>query len=400
MPSLSNKNILLGISGGIAAYKSADLVRRLRDAGAEVRVVMTRAACEFVTPLTFQAVSGHPVHTELLDPAAEAAMSHIDLARWADVVLVAPATANTLARLAQGTADDLLSTLWLATRALRAVAPAMNHVMWSDAPTQHHVQQLQQRGVHIFGPASGAQACGETGEGRMLEPMELVTRTANLFTTGALDRCKVMITAGPTHEAIDPVRFIGNRSSGKMGFELARAAAEAGADVTLIAGPVHLATPDHVQRIDVESALQMHDAVMKHIAGQTIFIGCAAVADYRVAQVAAQKIKKSAETLPLQLIKNPDILAEVAALKSAPFCVGFAAETENLRQHAQQKLAAKKLQLIAANDVSGRDSGFNSEYNALHVFWPGGEHTFERAAKSQLARQLIELIAHHYKKTT
>jgi len=400
MTSLTNKRIILGVTGGIAAYKAADLVRRLRDAGAEVRVVMTHAATEFVGALTFQALSGHKVHIDLLDADSEAAMSHIELARWADAVLIAPATANTLAKLAQGLADDLLSTLCLATKAPLCIAPAMNHVMWMDSHTQANQKLLQQRGVKIFGPASGSQACGETGEGRMQEPVQLVEQLAQIFTSGALQGCKILITAGPTFEAIDPVRFIGNRSSGKMGYALAQAAIEAGAQVTLVSGPVALTTPDRVTRINVESAAQMHLAVMQHISAQNIFIGCAAVADYRPAQSHAQKIKKSASTLQIDLIKNPDILADVAALAQPPFCVGFAAETENLPRHAQQKMVSKKLHMIAANDVSTadetRDSGFNSEYNALHVFWPGGDKQFEKASKPQIARQLIALIAQHY----
>lgn len=396
MTALTNKHIILGVTGGIAAYKAADLVRRLRDAGAEVRVIMTRAACEFVGALTFQALSGNKVHLDLLDADSEAAMGHIELARWADAIIIAPATANTLAKLAQGLADDLLTTTCLATASPICVAPAMNQVMWSDHNTRANVKLLQQAGVKIFGPASGSQACGETGAGRMQEPMQLVEQLAQIFQTGVLQGKKVLITAGPTFEAIDPVRYIGNRSSGKMGFALAQAAMEAGASVTLVSGPVALATPDRVVRINVESANNMHQAVMQHIDGQDIFIGCAAVADYRPLQAQAQKIKKSESSLQLELVKNPDILADVAALAQPPFCVGFAAETENLAQHAQQKLVNKKLHMIAANDVAGKDSGFNSEYNALHVFWPNGSTQFDLASKPQIARQLISLIAQHY----
>jgi phosphopantothenoylcysteine decarboxylase/phosphopantothenate--cysteine ligase len=327
-------------------------------------------------------------------------MGHIELARWADAVLIAPATANTLAKLAQGLADDLLTTLCLASRAPLCVAPAMNHVMWSDPNTQANTQLLGKRGVKIFGPASGSQACGETGEGRMQEPLQLVAQLEQVFNSGVLQGRKILITAGPTHEAIDPVRFIGNRSSGKMGFALATAAVEAGAQVTLISGPVSLATPDRVTRITVESAADMHSAVMQNLSGQNIFIGCAAVADYRPAQVHAQKIKKDASNLHIELVKNPDILADVAATANPPFCVGFAAETENLAHYARQKMLSKKLNMIAANNVSGQDSGFNSEYNALHVFWHGGETQIETAGKSLIARQLIELIAQHYNETT
>ena len=396
MSSLSNKRIVLGVTGGIAAYKAADLVRRLRDAGAEVRVVMTRAACEFVGALTFQALSGHKVHIDLLDVDSEAAMSHIELARWADAVLIAPLTANTLAKLAQGVADDLLSTLCLATRAPICIAPSMNHVMWLDHSTQTNLQALQQRGVKIFGPASGSQACGETGEGRMQEPQQLVEQLSQIFQTGALQGHQVLITAGPTFEAIDPVRYIGNRSSGKMGYALAQAAMEAGAHVTLISGPVALLTPERIICIPVESAADMHTAVMQHIPRQSIFIACAAVADYRPAQPQKQKIKKSAATLQINLVKNPDILTDVAALTHPPYCVGFAAETENLDQHAQQKMLTKKIHMIAANNVADQSIGFNSEYNALQVFWPGGNMQLERASKSRIARQLITLIAQHY----
>lgn len=393
MSTLNNKRIILGVTGGIAAYKAADLVRRLRDAGAEVRVVMTHAACEFVGALTFQALSGNKVHRDLLDAEAEAAMSHIELARWADAVLIAPTTANTLAKLAQGLADDLLSTLCLATRSPLCIAPSMNQAMWADANTQHNLQTLQQRGVNIFGPASGSQACGETGAGRMLEPLQLVDELSCIFQSGALQNKNVLITAGPTFEAIDPVRFIGNRSSGKMGYALAQAAIEAGATVTLVSGPVALAAPDRVTCIQVESATEMHNAVMQHIQQQNIFIACAAVADYRPAQIADQKIKKTMSDMKIDLVKNPDILQDVAALKHPPFCVGFAAETENLQQHAQHKLVAKNVQLICANDVSQKDIGFNSDDNALQIFWPGGGTRFEKASKSQLAHQLINLIS-------
>jgi len=401
MNRLHNKNILLGISGGIAAYKSADLVRRLQDAGARVRVVMTPAACEFVTPLTFQALSGEPVHVELLDEQAEAAMGHIELARWADAILIAPASANTLAKLAWGMADNLLTTLCLASQAPLAVAPAMNRVMWSAAATRDNMEKLQQRGVHIFGPGSGTQACGETGEGRMLEPLQLVDALQQLFSDGALAGVNVLITAGPTYEAIDPVRFIGNRSSGRMGLAMAEAAQRAGANVTLVCGPCNLPCPDGITRIDVESARQMQQAVMDHIHDQQIFIATAAVADYRPQDTAPQKIKKSADTLSLQLQPNPDILAQVAALDRPPFTLGFAAETENLEQHARQKLAAKKLDMIAANQVasaqiSGQDMGFNSAYNALDVFWQDGHASLPRADKSRIARQLMELVQQHY----
>ena len=410
-PSLHNKNILLGVCGGIAAYKSAELVRRLQDAGASVRVVMTAAATEFVTPLTFQALSGHPVHTELLDPQAEAAMGHIELARWADLILIAPATANTIARLASGQSDDLLSAIYLASQNSVAIAPAMNHVMWSSESTQTNVQQLKEQRVHVFGPASGSQACGETGEGRLLEVDELVTACGQLFNTGKLQGIKVMITAGPTFEPIDPVRFIGNRSSGRMGFAIAEAAVEQGAIVTLIAGPVHLPTPEHSTRTNVQTAQQMYDAVMHNIADQDIFISTAAVADYRPTQAQDEKIKKTEAELSIALTRNPDILSSVAALGAPPYTLGFAAETHDVKNFALQKLQKKNLNMIAANQVcfsldqqaNEQDSGFNSEYNALHVFWNTSDETIseqllDRNRKFALARQLIELLAMHYEK--
>jgi phosphopantothenoylcysteine decarboxylase/phosphopantothenate--cysteine ligase len=392
MKSLTNKRILLGVTGGIAAYKAADLVRRLKQAGADVRVAMTDAAQGFVTPLTFQALSGHPVHTDLMDPAAEAAMGHIELARWADAVVVAPCTADFMATLARGEARDLLSTLCLATRAPLAIAPAMNAQMWAHTATQANLDTLRERGVKVFGPAAGEMACGEIGEGRMLEPADLVVATGGLFDTGQLAGRKVVITAGPTREPIDPVRFITNRSSGRMGYALAEAAAEAGAEVLLVSGPVALSAPERVTRLSVETAGEMHSAVMAHLADADIFIGTAAVADYRVAEVAEHKIKKQAEQLELRLVRNPDILADVAALEPRPFVVGFAAETENLVEHAREKLKRKRLDMIAANRV-GAGQGFDAEDNALEVLWPDGQASLPRASKSQLARELVELIA-------
>jgi phosphopantothenoylcysteine decarboxylase/phosphopantothenate--cysteine ligase len=390
---LAHKRIVLGVSGGIAAYKSAELIRRLRDAGAEVQVVMTAAAQEFITPLTLQALSGNPVHTDLLDPAAEAAMGHIELARWADLVLVAPASADCIARLAQGVANDLLTTLWLASAGLKAVAPAMNQQMWAAPALQANVALLRERGVAVFGPASGSQACGDVGEGRMLEAVALAECCAGCFESGLLTGRHVVITAGPTREAIDPVRYISNHSSGKMGFAIARACLEAGAHVTLIAGPVDLATPERVQRVDVVSAADMLAAAQAAAASADIFIATAAVADYRPVAVAGQKIKKSADTLTLELVRNPDIVATVAALEKKPFVVGFAAETENVVAHARDKLARKRLDMIACNDVARGDIGFRSDDNALTVIWAGGESVLEKAAKSVIARQLVELIA-------
>jgi len=394
MQRLVNKRILLGVTGGIAAYKSADLVRRLQDAGAEVRVVMTQGACEFITPLTMQALSGHPVHTDLLDPRAEAAMGHIELARWADLVLIAPASADFLARLAYGHGNDLLATLCLATGAPVAVAPAMNQQMWADQATQKNQLILQEKGIHIFGPGAGSQACGEVGPGRMQDPAEIIQQAAEVFDYELLTGKHLVITAGPTREPIDPVRYLTNKSSGKMGFALAQAAAEAGARVTLIAGPVALDTPNRVNRIDVVRAEDMHQASLKAVEeGCDIFIATAAVADYRPTVTADHKIKKSTEEIHLTLVKNPDIIAAVASHAKRPFTVGFAAETQDVIEYAQGKLKSKKLDMIATNDVSGTNVGFNSDNNALTVIWPGGHKVLPLASKAQIAKQLIELIA-------
>lgn len=396
MLELANKRILLGVSGGIAAYKSAELVRRLRDAGAEVRVVMTAGAIRFVTPLTFQAVSGQPVRTELFDTEAEAAMGHIELARWADAVLIAPASANTLARLAQGRADDLLSTLCLATRAPLLVAPAMNHAMWSHPATQANVAVLRERGVRVCGPAVGSQACGETGAGRMREPAELLAELAAEFATGMLSGLHVLISAGPTREPIDPVRFISNRSSGKMGYAVAAAAVEAGARVTLVSGPVALPVPDRVTPVAVETAAEMHHAVLARATDCDIFIAAAAVADYRPQTIADHKLKKRDSALQLELQRTDDVLAAVAALRPAPFTVGFAAETERLAEHARGKRMAKSVDMIAANWVNLPGQGFEADANALHLFWEGGDCELPRASKTQLARALIAQIAARY----
>ena len=391
--SMQGKRILLGVTGGIAAYKSPDLVRRLRERGAEVQVVMTEAAREFVTATTFQAVSGRAVRTDLWDAAAEAAMGHIELARWAEVVLIAPATADFLARLATGQANDLLATLCLATQAPVAVAPAMNHIMWSNAATRANIATLQQRGIHIFGPGSGDQACGEVGEGRMLEPLELVDRVAALHVgEGPLRGRRVLISAGPTRERIDPVRFISNRSSGKMGFAVAQAAREAGAEVVLVSGPVSLPTPPGVRRVDVESAADMLTAVLREVEGTDIFISTAAVADYRPARPADQKIKKTTDTLDLCMERTSDVLATVAARADRPFVVGFAAETESVEQNARLKLLKKNLDMIAANEV-GHDKAFDCEDNQLIVLWRNGRHDLGKASKQALARELVALIA-------
>lgn len=389
----SSHRILLGVSGGIAAYKSAELVRLLIKAGAEVQVVMTEAAQHFVGAATFQALSGRAVRTHLWDPAAEAAMGHIELARWASQVVIAPASADLLARLAQGHADDLLATLCLASAAPLSLAPAMNRQMWAHPATQANLDLLRQRGARILGPAAGEQACGEVGEGRMLEPSAIATAVLTPSVGGVLQGRRVLISAGPTLEDIDPVRFVGNRSSGKMGFAIAQVAQAMGAEVTLIAGPVALATPSGVQRVDVRSALQMREAVLQHLDGQHVFIAAAAVADYRPREVAAQKIKKCADTLELQLVRNPDIVAEVAARQERPLVVGFAAETNDVESHACDKLARKKLDMIAANDVSIAGQGFESERNALNVYWHDGMLRIAPARKSEVARQLLTCIA-------
>lgn len=399
MQRLYRKRIVLGVGGGIAAYKSAELVRRLRDQGAEVRVVMTQGGREFITPLTLQALSGHPVHLDLLDAAAEAAMGHIELARWADLVLIAPATADLMARLAQGIANDLLTTLVLATDAQVALAPAMNQAMWRDPATQANAELLQQRGIRLFGPGAGSQACGDIGMGRMLEADDLAQRAADCFQRNVLDGVRLLITAGPTQENIDPVRYITNHSSGKMGFALAEAAVEAGAQVTLVSGPVFLPTPDRVQRIDVVSARDMLAACEASMPAD-ILIAAAAVADYRPEVVAAHKLKKdpnSGDGLYLQMVRNPDILATLAGRPDRPFSVGFAAETENLLEYASGKLKAKNLDLIVANDVANPSIGFNSEENAITVIDRQLRQTaFAQTSKGKIARQLIAFIADRY----
>ena len=393
MGRLYNRNVLLGVTGGIAAYKSAQLVRDLLEAGAAVRVVMTRGATEFITPLTLQALSGNPVHLELLDPEAEAGMGHIELARWADLVLVAPATADFLSRLAHGRADDLLTTLCLATPAPLLVAPAMNQGMWRDPATADNLALLDSRGIHRVGPVEGSQACGDVGPGRMSEPAAIVSEAESLFDARLLDGARVTVTAGPTRELIDPVRYISNHSSGKMGFAIARAAAEAGAVTTLICGPVSLETPENVNRIDVVSAQNMYDAAMGQSAECDIFVGCAAVADYRPVEVPEHKIKKSAESMRLELVRNPDIIAAVAASPNKPFVVGFAAETRDVIEYARRKLSDKGLDMIVANDVSAPDAGFNSDRNAATIIWPGGEQGIALTSKDNLAKLLIESIA-------
>lgn len=393
MSRLNNRHIVLGITGGIAAYKAAELVRRLKERGALVHVVMTDAAREFITPLTLQALSGNPVHSSLLDPEAEAAMGHIELARWADLLLVAPASADFIAKLAHGQADDLLSTLWLACQSKKAIAPAMNQAMWADPATAANMDTLRARGIAIFGPGAGEQACGDVGLGRMLEPGELADLSESQFESRLLDGKRVLITAGPTREAIDPVRYISNHSSGKMGYALARAAADAGASVTLISGPVTLATPAGVERVDVESAQAMYDAVLARSAQSDLFIGCAAVADYRPATAVEQKIKKQADEMTLTLVRNPDIISAVAARADRPFTVGFAAETQNVLSYARDKLERKGLDAIIANDVSVAGIGFNSDQNEVTLVTAAGEEALPRMGKQQLADALIAHLA-------
>lgn len=396
MQNLGNKKILLGVTGGIAAYKAAELVRLLIKAGAEVRVVMTPAAREFVQPLTFQALSGHRVYTDIFDAEAESAMDHIELARWCDQLLVAPASADFLGKLNAGYADNLLLTLCLASKQPVAVAPAMNQQMYANPATADNIAQLRARNLLVWGPDSGEQACGDVGPGRMLEPEGLLELLAARFAPGRLDGVNVLITAGPTREAIDPVRFISNRSSGKMGYAIAAAALEQGARVTLVSGPVNLDAPAGCHRISVESAQQMYDSVMQQVGESDIFVACAAVSDYRVKASEAHKIKKSDAELALQLTPNPDILAAVASGEPRPFCVGFAAETRDVERYARDKLERKNLDMIAANLVGDEHSGFEIDFNQLEVYWNDGHRRIERASKTEIAKRLIDLIAERY----
>lgn len=393
---LADRRILLGVSGGVAAYKAAELTRLLVRAGARVRVVMTRAAQEFVAPLTFQALSGERVRTDLLDADAEAAMGHIELARWAEAVLVAPASADTMARLAQGRADDLLAALCLATEAPVALAPAMNRVMWANPATAANARTLVERGVSLLGPERGELAEGETGEGRMREPADLVADLEALLGPRVLDGLRVLVTAGPTREALDPVRYLSNHSSGRMGFAVAEAAARAGAAVTLVAGPVERPTPPGVARVDVESAGDMETAVMARVDDTDLFIATAAVSDYRPSEVAGQKIKKGdASGHTLALARNPDILGAVCARRPRPFAVGFAAETESLAEQAQAKRRAKGADVICANDVGG-GRGFGDVESTLEVLWEAGSRRLGPARKHRLARELVVVLAERY----
>ena len=395
---LTNRRILVGVSGGIAAYKSAELVRRLIDLGADVRVAMTKAAQEFITPLTLQALSGKPVSTDLLNSETEAAMGHIELARWADLILIAPASADIISRLAQGAGDDIVTTICLARRCPLAIAPAMNQAMWHNSSTQDNLARLQQYGIHQFGPDKGGQACGDIGLGRMSEPDDLALATCKLFNTRALEGKTVVITAGPTREAIDPVRYISNHSSGKMGYCLAQAAVEAGANTILISGPTGLAAPDYTEKIDVISAEEMHrvciDKVYNTQRPCDIFIAAAAVADYRPAHIADQKIKKDAQhSMNLEMVKNPDILADIAGRIDAPLSIGFAAETQHLIENAKSKLLKKQLDLIVANDVSQTDIGFNSDANAVTLITKNKVTEVAKKSKIQVATTIIDHIA-------
>lgn len=392
---MANKRILLGVTGGIAAYKSAEMVRRLQDEGAEVRVVMTRGATEFITPLTMQALSGNPVHLELLSAETESAMGHIELSRWADLVLVAPATADFIARLVSGRGNDLLTAVCLAANCQLLVAPAMNQAMWSKESTRSNLAAMVSRGVHLLAPGTGSQACGEVGEGRLMEVPDIVQTVIDSFPRGILAGRHLLITAGPTREAIDPVRYISNHSSGKQGYAIAYAAIEAGARVTLVSGPTNLAPPERARVIPVDTAREMLDAVMGHIADADIFVGVAAVSDYRPAKPADRKIKKEgAGDLTLELTRNPDILARVAACEKGPFTVGFAAETENRVDNATAKLYRKKLDMIIVNDVADTGIGFNSDDNEITVIFRDGTVTpLDRMSKKALARELVTLIA-------
>ena len=393
MSSLSQKRIILGITGGIAAYKSAEITRRLQDEGAEVRVVMSESAQEFIRPLTLQALSGNPVHTDLLDPEAEAAMGHIELARWADIVLIAPATANFVATLNQGSANDLMSSICLATTAPVMIAPAMNQAMWSNSASQQNIESLKQREVIILEPDNGIQACGDVGPGRLPQPETIVRQVASVFKTGEMTGKKVVITAGPTREAIDPVRYISNHSSGKMGYAIADAMIDAGAEVTLISGPVSLKQPDRCTLVSVTSAHEMLEAATEAAKGTDIFISAAAVADYYIPESSDQKIKKKSDKMTLNLAKTPDIVSIVKENNPKLFVLGFAAETQNVEQYAREKLASKNLDAIIANDVSREDIGFNSDDNEALWVEQESTHHFSKCNKAQLARDLVALLA-------
>ena len=396
MSNLSNKNVLLGISGSIAAYKSAELIRRLQDSGATVRVVMTKSATEFITPLTMQALSQNPVHTELLDEVSESAMGHIELARWADFLIVAPASANLIAELTHGRSDNLLTAICLATSSDILLAPAMNQRMWLNPATKENVALLKSRGYYISTPEDGDQACGETGPGRMAEPNQIISLTNTLFQSDLLTGTNILITAGPTREPLDPVRYLTNHSSGKMGFALAEAACSAGAKVTLVTGPVNLQTPRYVVRYDVETAQDMLETCLEHAPSADIFIGCAAVSDYRPKYRNSEKIKKTDEFFKLELIRNPDVVSHVAGKFERMFCLGFAAETHHVLENARQKLLTKKLDLLVANDVSNPEIGFDSDLNEVSLIWHKGEEKLQQATKTVIAKQIINRLAALY----
>ena len=396
MCNLSNKRIIVGVTGGIAAYKSAEIVRRLQDRGADVRVVMTPGAEEFIRPLTMQALSGHPVHCGLLDEKAEAGMGHIELARWADLLLIAPATADFIATMVHGRADNLLAAIYLATPALVAVAPAMNQGMWRHPASLDNVEKLNQRGVTIIGPDSGIQACGDTGPGRMEQPDTIINQASDMFTSKSLQGKKVVITAGPTREALDPVRYISNHSSGKMGYALATAALDAGADVVLISGPVNLSIPERCQYLSVISANDMLLASLEYAKKADIFIATAAVADYRAVSIAENKIKSDSDVLTINFEKNPDIVSTVATANESLFVVGFAAESTDVENYAKGKLKTKGLNAIIANDISRLDIGFNSDDNEVSWIDTDSSITFSKRSKTQLSRDLIAQIAHKY----
>ena len=396
MSNLFNKNVLLGVSGSIAAYKSAELIRQLQDSGATVRVVMTKSAIEFITPLTMQALSRNPVHTELLDETAERSMSHIELARWADILIVAPTSANLVAKLAHGRSDNLLTAICLATSSDILLAPAMNHQMWMNLATQKNLSELISRGYYIATPEDGEQACGETGPGRMAEPSQIISLANTLFQSGLLSGTRILVTAGPTREPLDPVRYLTNYSSGKMGFALAEAACFAGAKVTIVTGPVNLQTPEHVARCDVETAQEMLETCLELLSCVDIFIGCAAVSDYRPKHRALQKIKKDHDTLNLEMIRNPDIVSNITAKSEQIFCVGFAAETHDVIGNARQKFLTKKLDLLVANDVSNSEIGFDSDLNEVLLLWQEGEERLQQASKVIIAKQIINRLSTLY----
>ena len=395
MNSLANKNILLGVTGGIAAYKSAEIVRSLKKAGSSVRVVMTKSAEEFITPLTLQALSGNKVSSQLLDPESELGMGHIELAKWADAILIAPATANTLAKLASGRGDDLLSSISLAFEGPISLAPAMNQAMWKDSRTEENIKKLINSKFQIYGPGSGEQACGDVGLGRMLEPDEIISSFSLLFEEGLLMNKSILISAGPTQEPIDPVRYITNKSSGKMGYSLAQAGLEAGAKVTLISGPVNIEAPEGVHLVEIKTAEEMYEAVMHHIRNSDVFISSAAVADYKPENFSKEKIKKSNKDLDISIpmTENKDILKSVGAMENKPYLVGFAAETNDLIKNAKLKLSKKKLDLIVANDISNTEIGFDSDENEVTLINNEIELFIEKGPKKRVASKIIQYIS-------